>query len=309
VANGLRGDFLSPQSTEGLNEALQPSTTPVAIVFTGINYCIAGFITLGIVVSLLRRDRFHFTAEYMALSIAFFMLLGSTFVLPFTRLAVGTDRVYGIAILLLSPFCVIGALTFFGFIGSSITKKSPFPVRFDAKQVAIKALAVFFAIYLFFSIGFIQQLVGEPTSIALSPSVIDTRPNWSGQEVVAADWLASTKASNIDVHADFFNSFLTLMRMGKFFTLEEYQAPHNQTQLLYADPQNPAHVFNISAPGYFFFGSENVKNGTFTVTFSDPLRFRVDYATVPLHGSALGAVLSNSSTIYDSGDARVYYVT
>ena len=304
AVSGLQTDFLNSKSIQGLGEAVAPRNTPAAIVLKILNYCVQGFIIIGVLATLVRRDRFRFTTEYLALSVGFLLLLLTTMFVPFMPFGVGADRLYGISLLLLSPFCVIGAIAVFCYLGCSLKKTGLLQDLSYNQTTSMHAISVFFAIYLLFATGVIAQLASEPTSVALSPAFVASRPHFNDQEVASADWLASVKVDSLNTHADFFNAHLTLMSSGQFYPLLVYDTDNVQ-HLFYRDPLNGT-LFNVSEKGYFFFGTENIKNGTIEVTPTG-LSSRASFSTIPIQGSQLNATLATRSMVYNSGGAYIYY--
>lgn len=287
---GFQTDFLNPKVTTGLSAATQVRSTLVTQLLQIINYSVQGFIIVGVLTSLRKRTRHHFNAEYLALSLCFLVLLVAAVVVPYFSLTIGTDRLYEISILFLAPFCVIGAMIIFSSITKSLARIVVFAKQKDITSA--KILSIFFAVYFLFNVGFIQQLANEPRSIALDPSLIAVVPHYNSSDIAAASWLNSHKLNGADIRADFFYSYVTLATFGSFVPLIEYNNS----------------LLNVSGGDYFFLGTDNVINGSITVTYiGEGLTYRATYGTLPLQGSQLEAALANRSVIYDSRTDRVYY--
>ena len=284
ITSSIFTEFLNPEATQGLSIILSAPETLLDYFNKAIHLTTQFFITIGIIMSLLKEKERDFNAEYFAFSITFFVICLAGIIVPYFAAAVNTTRLYHITLLFLAPFCVIGGMMVMKVLSrvvrASWTNKSV--------RSSLGVLSIFFVIYLFFNSGFIYEFAGNPSSFSLNQTAVSC-PHFEMQEVDAATWLIDNKVSNIRVYADLYNSYLFQMLTGHF-------SPLQGTDEI---------ITPIADEAYFFLGKENVIDGN--IRLDNPMKPRLNHTIAPLQNLTFYNTLLNMSEIYANGDAQVYY--
>jgi len=146
------------------------------------------FIAIGVVTSIIRRDK-RFSTDYLVLILASFMLLVAWVVLPFVSTAFGAEKMYMTSLVLLAPMFVIG--------GEIISK---YIFRLRSNLVPITSILLF----QFFCASFLIYMV---LNVAVSPVFNSTGHGRDlyyvhDQEVTAAKWLYEHNPENLTINTD-----------------------------------------------------------------------------------------------------------
>jgi uncharacterized membrane protein len=243
-------------------------------------------IFVGLAALALRRCRFKFDLEFAALALASFVILMTAVAIPILASTIDTTRLYHISTLLLAPFCVTGALL----IGAV-------PGRLRAKRrektgvsLAYKLVAALFVIMLFFSTGFIYEVIQQdPTSFFLNNAIDAARFNQ--REVVAAQWLfevkgAGTGTAGLPVYADVYRGLLWT----------SFDLNHSLGTLGSPAAKTPR-------AGYVYLGTFNLLTGTSAQLY--PAKSFLN-GTLIYHTSLAG-IADTRNRVFDDGGAVIYY--
>ena len=156
VASSIFTDFLNPTTAEGMNFLVSSMASPLQEI-TKILYLITQFfITVGIIIVLLKRDETRFGKSYMAFSMACYALCLASIALPHFSSNISTTRMYHISLLFLSPFCIIGGSIIFKELGKVFNQK-------NVKKNSLKFVSVFLSVFLIFNSGVIYELLKDPS--------------------------------------------------------------------------------------------------------------------------------------------------
>lgn len=282
ITNTIFSEFLSKDTTQGLEILLTKSEAGfIGSIYKMIHLITQFSIAIGVVHALLKWKSTKFHLKYLAISIPFLGMVIAGLIIPHVASSINTSRLYGISLLILSPFCVTGAIFIMEIIGR-ITK---FPL--NSKNI-FTILCAFFAVYFLFNSGFIYEFAGHPSSLSLNQTAVN-RTIFELQEVNSIIWLDHNIASNKIVYADARNVYLVQTELGYFYPL---QKTREGTRIIPNDT-------------YIFFGEKNIKEGT--IWLDDPLKPRLNTTSVAYENSTLSNTIDSMSEIFNNGNAKVYY--
>ena len=122
------------------------------------------FILVGVFRMILKRKEMSFNREYFSAVIVSVSLIFACIAIPYVASSLNMDRIYGILLFFLSPFCLLGGITVFEVISKLFKSISL------NKSVCVKVLVLTVLIpYFLFNTGFVYEITGDvPTSIPLS---------------------------------------------------------------------------------------------------------------------------------------------
>ncbi len=274
--------FMDPNTSQGLSLVIQGQSTLLNNIHKYLYLISQFFILIGILALFFGRDRMKFNDEYKALSIATFIILIVGLFLPFFSSQMNTSRLYHIALIILSPFCIIGLI--------KLINKFKMFSKFDLnKNHYFYFISIFLIIFLFFDTGFIPEIIvpSQCTSISLNPSY--DFPKFDQEEVTAGNWLGNVYIQNYTVYAD------------------QYRASVLRS-IIPSTVQIPFYYNNIICPhclnnkkSYVFLGTWNVDKNQILVE----QMVGSNVITNELYVST-NEILTNRSRIYDDGGASVY---
>ncbi len=131
-------------------------------------------------------------------------MLIAGFTIPSFEGAFNITRIYEIAFIILSPFCVIGGTKILGSIYHVIKRGN-----IDG-ETPLKIFSIFILIFMLFNTGFVSELAGESIPMFLTGVSIqssDYYPLFDYQEADSAQWLTDNKVSN-SIYADVYGKFI-----------------------------------------------------------------------------------------------------
>lgn len=144
-----------------------------------------------------------FRPVYMALAFGTLLLLGFITIVPFVAASLNFNRFYGIALLILAPFSVLGS--------RSLLEKLR-AIRPDLD--ATKWFAVFLVLFLLFNSGVIYELAGEqPLSMSVDANVDFAR--FVPGEVAGATWLQQAGMTPQGIYTDGYRAALFVSIFGE----------------------------------------------------------------------------------------------
>lgn len=270
--------LLDPNVTQGLSLVMGQQATPLRNFHKYIYLISQFFIFIGILALFLNKDGMNFKKEYKAISLATFVILVAGLLLPFFSSQMNTTRLYHIALIILSPFFVLGIKKLLDLFKGSRLNLS------ETHQ--FKLIAIFLILFLLFDSGIVYEFLdkGHPTSIALSSSY--DFPKFNQRETTGGEWLAQQYNNygyqhNITVYADK-NRAVILSSMLK---TEEI----------------PYYFDLITANSYLFLGTLNLERGE-VYTY----KMEGDNQITEEKYQSLQANLKSRSKIYDNGGSYIY---
>ena len=228
-------------------------------------------------------------AEYISLTIVSALVLLGIYILPTTGYGMGSVRIFGITLLLMSPLFLFGGeLIGYGIVKlgglfrsrfvSLQSSSSPAPLRFLVLVIMIP--------YFIFNSGAIFELsksqttyfIDMPYSIALSSYRLDLSTVFTKQDVVAANWLSAV--SNHCLHADIHSCQL-------FYTYHETQDTGES-----------------ASSSCIYLRNWNTRNEVWTVGTAYAARQSISFDDLPW----LKQAFENGDKIYDNGGAQILLV-
>ncbi|MDD3857755.1 MAG: DUF2206 domain-containing protein [Methanoculleus sp.] len=179
-------DSVSPTTAQGLHILTSQSTTPLHGLAKIVHVATQGLIAVGLLATLLKRERWRIEPEYLAVSLVFFLINIAGIVVPFFASSLNTSRLYHITLIFLAPFAIIGGIALYERLTGWIRGIRGAPLMGTAYQ----ALSAFFVVFFLFNSGLLYQVVDDnPTSMALDTT--GDKPVFNGREVQGAAWLFS----------------------------------------------------------------------------------------------------------------------
>ena len=176
-------------------------------------------IVVGFLKLLFKRKEMRFEPEYRWFSVACMVLLGFLVVLPWFSKPFAPGRVYHLALLILSPLCILGGEALF--MGASRLFRSVFLSKYTLKILVLVVLLPYFL----FQTGFIFEVTGDiPYAVALSMQRMEEGDEHSkarlynqyvfGQDIASAKWLSENRDKTALVYSDTAHSTHLLIAYG-----------------------------------------------------------------------------------------------
>ena len=226
--SSILSSFLSPNSTQGLaiigmKVTFFNTVTKYLFLFTQalIVFGILGFLfNIGNI-----NKRFKMKKEYFFFAILFLGICIMAILVPNFSSQLDTIRMFHIAIIVLSPFFVIGFMLIIERINILLSNRS-FPKTFNIISIKEKIniliksdrnyhktfniISIFLVVFLFLNTGLLQVIVNEPfkPTMALSTNNSDP-PLFYEEDISSAEWLNRYKDNNNDIYSDT-NGFVLL---------------------------------------------------------------------------------------------------
>lgn len=276
ITSALFVETLSPTTAQGLHILTTQATTPLHSLAKIVHIATQGLICVGLLTTLLRRERWRIKTEYLAISLIFLMINLAGVVVPFFASSLNTSRLYHITLILLAPFAIIGGITLY----EALVEKIPRVKIASLTGTTYQVIAIFFAVFFLFNTGLIYQVAGDqPTSIALETT--GDKPVFNIKEVEGAEWLLSA-GSRRPIYVD-----------GTRWWLLLGFDPDHQRYL-------PANASLIEPSSYLYFGTYNIVR--------ESVRIEVIEHAVTMAGytDAIDFV-GNRDKVYDNAGSAIYY--
>jgi uncharacterized membrane protein len=292
-----RFGFLSPLSKEPLSQTALGIDFPLAStggkVWRIFQYLVELCLIVGFLRLIFRPSSLgpKLKAEYLSLTIVSALILLGIYVLPTTGYGMGSVRIFGIVLLLMSPLFLFGGEVIGygivklagvfrrGFASLQSTSSSPAPLRFLVLFILIP--------YFIFNSGLVFELsksqttnfIDMPYSIALSSYRLDLSTVFTKQDVVAADWLSAV-ANPHHLYADIHGEQLSYT----------YWATRNTGEL--------------ASSSYIYLRTWNARNKVWTVGIAYAARQSISFDDLPW----LAQASEKGDKIYDNGGAQILVV-
>jgi len=286
------------------------AASPSGKGFRILQYITQLFLVIGCLRTILRPGRLRFTAEFLSLSLAGVFLILACLILPYFADYLNITRLYHIALMTLSPFCILGgeavwlgAVSVWRRIKQAISGSrvsgfagGPGAIEYEDSPGGLKfiTLAVLIPYFLFTS-GFIYEVTGQnvtdkvdlPYSIALSSYRLDLAGVWYPQDGTTAQWASQESGNLINAYAD--QHAANLLRFYKF--------PGPVLDL-------PGDAVGLQQNSYIYLTDGNISRGEITFAITTGLRQHVKFADIPGFENAI----ASSDRIYNNGGAQVLFI-
>jgi len=243
--------------------------------------------TIGIAQQMIKKlgdERFEM--EYTTLAIAFLLVIIMGIITPNIFGYVSESRLVHIAMLVLSPFVVVGGRAIVDGLVKRVVR--PFKgAKYTGKQCYVYICSLAIVLILFTNSGLINELAGEPVAFELN--VWDERPNFNNMEGNAAKWAEHMIGDDQIIKADANRAYLVKMYTGDYIPL--YTTNGVDPNLVH--PQGT----------FYYLGTENV-NGM--IRLEDPVYFRVNKTLVPV-SDWFSSYLYNQNMVYNGEYSLIYH--
>ncbi|WP_301676921.1 DUF2206 domain-containing protein [Methanoculleus methanifontis] len=186
IWNTLFMDSFNPTTAQGMHILTSQSTTVLHGLAKIVHIATQGLIAVGLLATLVKRERWRIEPEYLAVSLVFLLINVAGIAVPFFASSLNTSRLYHITLIFLAPFAVIGGIALYEKLTGWIRAIRTAPFMGTAYQ----ALSAFFVVFFLFNSGLLYQVMDDnPTSMALDTA--GDKPVFNGMEVQGAAWLFS----------------------------------------------------------------------------------------------------------------------
>ena len=238
------GFLLDPDKVEALNTivaslSFSRQITKYFYLFTQAS------ISLGFCLCIFNKYYVKFRDEFLNFALIYLIFLASSIAVPDSSAAMTTPRVYHNALLILSPFFVLGFSSIMIKIRDMLSrsKQSNQQQIVDSRTI-FKLLAIFLGLFLLFDSGLICEVLKEtpPNSLALNNSVVIPR-HYSEQEVNGGLWLSDKIKPESKISADRYCYYIFSDLLGL-----------NETIIIFQDD-----TIKLPSNTFIFVGALNLK--------------------------------------------------
>jgi uncharacterized membrane protein len=215
IASIFQSEFFSFQERETAFILLGTIQNPLNIVNRVITVIFQVFIVIGVFSLLSKHVEQGFTKEYMAFTLVSLIALIACILIPFLSDQLSVERVYGIVLLFLAPFCIIGGKIVFGITYRILNLKLQ---KFHRQQSMEILISIPLIIFLLLGSGFIYSILGVPFEMpSLKP--VGSHPwTWfSKADTVGGQWLLKEAGESSQIWCDFSGGCLFMAYKGVGF--------------------------------------------------------------------------------------------
>ncbi len=268
--------------------------TPAGKVFRIIQYITQLLLVIGFIKILLRPGKSGFKPEFLSLGLAAACLLLASLILPRFADYLNLTRLYHIALMTLSPFCILGGEAVWLWTVSACRKFRGGTYNGGAGGLRFVTLAVLIPYFLFTS-GAIYEVTGQsvtdkadlPYSIALSSYRLDLAGALYSKDGAAAQWVSRNSDNITGVYAD--------RHAANLLRFYEFPGPIQEFTHDAAD---------LQMNSYLYLDSVNISRGEITFAVSTGLRQYVAFADIP----EFDRTIEQGDRIYSNGSAQVLLI-
>ena len=226
--SSIFSSFLSPNSTQGLT-IIGTKVTFFNSITKYLFLLSQAFIVIGILGFLLNigniNKRFKMKKEYFFFGILFLGICIMSILVPNFSSQLDTIRMFHIAIIVLSPFFVIGFILIIErinillsnrsfrktFNNVSIKEKINILIKSDRSyRKTFNIISIFLVVFLFLNTGLVQFIVNEPYKPTMALSITNSDPPiFNEKDISSAEWINRYMDNNSDIYSDT-NGFVLL---------------------------------------------------------------------------------------------------
>jgi uncharacterized membrane protein len=284
----------------------QTSVTTLGWVFRVVQYATQFLIFVGLVKLIVRPQELKLKAEYIGLTLVSILILLMCIVLPYFSSYLGVARFYHIALILLSPFCIIGGevlwqsavkavkrVSIWLRIGrerlSSIRRNSAFGTLSFAHVLLVLMILI---PYFLFNTGFIFEITKHryipgnfPISMPLSKYRLDgAYYNW--QEGAGVEWLSNAIDDKSKVYADAYGQLILRDKL------------YGRVKMFPSDIQGMPH------DTYIYLRSWNVERNEILVKIRQEAQVRPEHVNLN-DAPELYRLINSKGLLYNNGGAKI----
>jgi uncharacterized membrane protein len=298
IINSMYTDILNPQTAQGLALLSLAPKTLWGYLHKYLILLTQFFIFIGVSsLVLLKKDYTKFKKEFVMFSIANFLLLIFSIIIPNFSSQLYTPRLYQITLLFLAPCCVIGGITFLMFFKKNI--KNNWLNKIWTLKNSLKILSIIFVTIFLFEVGFINEIEKDHSYIPLSKDFMNSSNssdrayfyqdfNVFPQDISGANWFSNKSIKNQYLYSDIITQYVYSYNI---------QFGNNSRVLV---------NFNkLNTNSYLYLGYHNVVG---KVLIFD--RNKVYYTDSDVNMEKMGKInylLDNLNRIYSNGGCDIYF--
>jgi len=279
VLRDLFTNLFNPEVVEGL-QILATELGPLRQIQKYIHLASQVFIVIGLLSLFFtffpKKNNKKYNKEYVLFSFVNLSILFACLSLPFFARQLNTIRFYQSSLLFLAPFCVIGGIIIIYLLSKLVR------IRWSSEsfQSSLKILSVFFAVYLLFNSGLINEVAnGAPISISLNNNL--DFPRFNTKEIHCASLIAD-KTRLSPIYGDEYGRLL----------LHEFA--HWRIRTFDNNTETLPHT------AYVYFRSLNV-NGKIIESYENP-----DNYVLVKNYNLYNTIITKMNKLYDNGGAQIY---
>jgi uncharacterized membrane protein len=285
-------NLLDPYSREVVVFISRQELTPLLQVIKVVNMVAQFLIALGLlelITTMARKRKYtNLSKRYVVLSLSFACILLAAVVIPGLANRLNIYRLYHIALLVLSPFCILGMRVLVRTIASLLRSRGLLSrgIEKETTKVAIVCASVLLASLLLLNTGFVQEVSGDmPTSISLDRSaytlhyhteVDDEGVKWMKNNLEPDSVVWGSKGRGSQVLVEYF-----------YPTVQRFTGDTKDLN------------------GYVFLGHNELQDGviiaSFSYDWSNP-RDLIEFSSSEVFSS----IESSGNKVYDTGGSAVY---
>lgn len=291
---GNIGDFLVPESTQGLEIVIKTPGTFFGHLHKYLILVVQMFIVIGFIKTMI-QDEMKFKIEFIIISIPALISNFLAILLPSFSSAIYTPRLYLINLIFLAPFAIIGIISFFKYI-KSLSKY---------QNSAIKVVSVIFILLFLLQTGFIKEITQDPPS---SISLGKDRMMKSNDDMTKASFFMDYNVFEQDFYGVQWLSNRKISNMGNGRSAKIYADMSSLKSLntfnikLFNDWKPFNKNTNIENQNYLYLSYSNIKGKIF-FNVNDLNKNDVDIEKF----EAYETKLKDLNIIYSNGGSRIYY--
>lgn len=250
-------------------------------------------------------DYRYISKEFILFVISGMFLLFFTIAIPFFSSQMGTNRIFHILLMLLSPFGVLGGIWTISLLNNIIRKIMKMDIHLTRSHMLILVAVLLLIPYFLFNSGFIYEVSQDsaPTSISLSKDSmsastrLDIIANYyheypMEEDVYSAKWIGANRNETLEIYNDEKSARYILPAYGPILSTSSSYF----SNFTINNPQ-------VYKRGYIYLNSYNVVKNTINVRSweKDKIALTRKYNT-----STISEILRNK--IYSNGDSEIYFL-
>lgn len=212
IAN-INVDFLNPDTSQGLNILTAALNSPMRQIAKYLHMITQLFIIIGFLGLIFSKYENKFNINYIIFSFFSILICLSAVLLPYFSGSFNTSRLYGISLIFIAPFAILGSRIIFSYFNMLILEKN------KAYKNSLQMVSIFLVVFFLFNSGFAIEFSADyPSSLALSKnSYVHFFEHDS--DVASAQWLMNFNTSE-QIYADYFSKY-SLMSYGNLNNIHQ----------------------------------------------------------------------------------------
>lgn len=290
---GSLNNMFNPTSAQGLHYLVAETNSMLSEILKWAQIAAILLITISIIHMMRKREK-RWNDEYVALSLAAFVVCVMALAFPYFASSLNSTRIYHAALIFLSPFCISGALLLVHPLSRMLNVE-----RASLEIGTLKILGIFFALFLLLNSGVVHEMTGDH-SISISLDKLEDGQIYTDADVAGGLWLDRHIDANTTAYVD--HNRWPLLNGIDWWRYTEL--PNNIAELMvlsiqhWGDTEQPGHDGTGTSRGLLFLAEYNVRSQTvLSSTFDGSI------ITIGYHD--LSPFLIWSECLYTSGTTQV----